>query len=126
MIPILLRCSLWPHLLLLFLMLCCVYFVAPSLYFSITCNCFLCNLVSLACDCYAPGTASGNDTICDRVTGQCMCNATINIGGRRCDRCMENSWNTSAGCQGKVSLRSMLYIYHYGTYLTVLTHRELM
>ena len=59
-------------------------------------------LCSSACNCYTLGTASGNDTMCDQVTGQCMCNATANIGGRRCDKCMENSWNSSAGvCQGK-------------------------
>ena len=56
----------------------------------------------LACDCYSLGTSLGNSTLCDPVTGQCMCNATANIGGRRCDRCRENSWNNSAAlCEGK-------------------------
>ncbi|XP_022780822.1 laminin subunit alpha-3-like isoform X1 [Stylophora pistillata] len=48
-----------------------------------------------ACECHPIGTAFGNTTLCDQVTGQCVCNTTARIGGRRCDRCMENSWNTS-------------------------------
>ena len=61
--------------------------------------CFL-----LACDCHPVGTVRGNVTMCDQVTGQCVCNTTARIGGMRCDRCMENSWNTSAtlfSCKGK-------------------------
>ena len=63
---------------------------------------FIVYFCSLACDCYSLGTALGNSTLCDQVTGQCMCNATVNIGGRRCDMCRENSWNNSGGlCEGK-------------------------
>ncbi|XP_068695326.1 laminin subunit beta-1-like isoform X2 [Montipora foliosa] len=50
-----------------------------------------------ACHCYTPGTTLGNDTSCDQLTGQCNCNATANVRGRRCDTCKENSWRTSAG-----------------------------
>ena len=63
---------------------------------------FIVYICSLACHCYSLGTALGNSTLCDQVTGQCMCNATANIGGRRCDMCRENSWNNSVGlCEGK-------------------------
>ena len=58
-----------------------------------------------ACDCHLPGTEHGNNTLCDQITGQCVCNATLNIGGRRCDMCKENSWNASAGrfgCEGAI------------------------
>ena len=64
----------------------------------------------LACDCHPVGTALGNVTMCDQVTGQCVCNTTARIGGMRCDRCMENNWNTSASlfsCTGKCDASSI-------------------
>ena len=64
----------------------------------------------LACDCHPVGTALGNGTMCDQVTGQCVCNTTARIGGMLCDRCMENSWNTSASlfsCTGKCDASSI-------------------
>ena len=68
----------------------------------------------LACDCHPVGTALGNGTMCDQVTGQCVCNTTARIGGKRCDRCMENSWNTSANlfsCTGKCDASSISWFY---------------
>ena len=65
----------------------------------------------LACDCHPVGTTLGNVTMCDQVTGQCVCNTTAKIGGIRCDRCMENSWNTSASlfsCTGKCDESSVI------------------
>ena len=48
-----------------------------------------------ACDCHLAGTVGGNNSVCDVVSGQCSYNTTWFIGGRRCDRCEENAWNTS-------------------------------
>ena len=51
------------------------------------------------CDCVLPNTWYGNSSVCNETTGQCSCKPKI--GGRQCDRCHENAYNTSRGCVGK-------------------------
>lgn len=53
----------------------------------------------LDCDCVLPNTLYGNSSVCNETTGQCTCKPRI--GGRQCDRCHENAYNTSRGCVGK-------------------------
>lgn len=48
------------------------------------------------CACVEPNTLYGNSTVCNETTGQCACKPRI--GGRQCDRCHENAYNTSNGC----------------------------
>lgn len=54
---------------------------------------------ALDCECVLPNTLYGNSTVCNETTGQCTCKPRI--GGRQCDRCHENAYNTSRGCVGK-------------------------
>ena len=49
-----------------------------------------------ACNCDTEG--SGN-TQCDLRTGQCVCKSSIE--GEKCDRCVENKFNITAGCIGE-------------------------
>ena len=42
----------------------------------------------------------GNSSVCNETSGKCSCKAKI--GGRQCDRCHENAYNTSRGCVGKL------------------------
>ncbi|XP_031551743.1 laminin subunit gamma-1-like [Actinia tenebrosa] len=48
-----------------------------------------------ACNCSAIGTLYGNTSLCDEVTGQCSCNASMNVEGRACDRCKETAYSVS-------------------------------
>ena len=48
-----------------------------------------------ACNCDPEGSM---DMQCDDY-GNCPCNAGIE--GKRCDRCMENKYNITAGCIGR-------------------------
>jgi hypothetical protein len=55
------------------------------------------------CSCHLPGTLYANSSVCDEVTGQCTCNAAMNVDGPTCDICKENTWNASVGisdCRG--------------------------
>ncbi|KAK2821103.1 hypothetical protein Q7C36_020446 [Tachysurus vachellii] len=46
------------------------------------------------CSCSALGSLH---SVCDAVTGQCVCRP--NVVGRSCDRCAEGFWNLSSGCR---------------------------
>lgn len=48
------------------------------------------------CDCVLPNTMYGNSSVCNETSGKCTCKPKI--GGRQCDRCHENAYNTSRGC----------------------------
>lgn len=48
------------------------------------------------CDCVLPNTMYGNSSVCNKTSGTCTCKPKI--GGRQCDRCHENAYNTSRGC----------------------------
>ena len=64
-------------------------------------------LLLAACECHLPGTIGGNSSGCDEMTGQCSCNSTWHIGGRLCDRCEENAWNTTDSlfsCKGELKI----------------------
>ena len=52
------------------------------------------------CDCVLPNTMYGNSSVCNETSGSCTCKPKI--GGRQCDRCHENAYNTSRGCVGKL------------------------
>lgn len=60
---------------------------------------FFSSSCALDCECVLPNTLYGNSTVCNETTGQCTCKPRI--GGRQCDRCHENAYNTSRGCVGK-------------------------
>lgn len=49
------------------------------------------------CNCYLPGTDGGNNNDCGGFRGQCVCNKTLNVGGRQCNVCKENAYNISLG-----------------------------
>ena len=54
------------------------------------------NVFILACDCYAPGSAS---LVCNNATGQCECKS--GAIGRQCNRCKIGKQDVSAGCIGR-------------------------
>lgn len=63
------------------------------------------------CDCVEPNTLYGNSTVCNETTGLCTCKPRI--GGRRCDRCHENAYNTSRGCVGKCAKKLIATYYRF-------------
>ena len=71
----------------------------------------------LECDCHLPGTDGGNNNLCNTFTGRCVCNKTLNVGGRQCNTCKENSYNVSLTenlrCQGKFyfAFAGLLFLY---------------
>ena len=65
------------------------------------------HLYFLACNCVLKNTLYHNSSVCNGTTGQCLCKSYV--GGRQCEHCAENYYNTTThGCRRKYHLTKLL------------------
>ena len=71
------------------------------------CLCLCLCVFAVACICNAEWSVSD---VCDNVTGQCQC--ISGVGGRTCDRCLDNHFNSThlIGCQARQHFTISLYV----------------